>query len=261
MVKHPAPRPLQALRHGVAFALTMAACSVAGTAWASDIEFVVDRADGAIYIRNTADTTQVFDGYSIESPGESLIVAGWSSVTDNYDASGNQSVDSTADWFVLGTPSAGNVAEASPIEGSGSLAAGQVVSLGLFFDTNLLEGLIVSTSANGTTSDQFLAFFRNLEADYDADLDVDADDYGIFSTTFGSTVDLRADGNNDGIVDAADYTVWRDSPSLSLSSASLVADLPASLGTAIPEPAAVWLAGFAVATLSSSRRRLCQTAG
>ena len=29
-------------------------------------------------------------------------------------------------------------------------------------------------------------------------------------TTFGSTTDLRADGNQNSIVDAADYTIWRD---------------------------------------------------
>lgn len=241
-------------RHPVtAFTLLVLVFSVVGLASGSEIEFIVDRADGAVYIRNTASTARVFDGYSIESPGESLIVGAWSSVADNYDLSGNQSVDSTANWFVLGTPTAENVAEASPVEGSGSLAPGQVVSLGLFFDTNLFEGLIVTTSANGTTSDPFLAFFRNLEADYDADLDVDEDDYGIFADTFGSTIDPRADGNNDGVVDAIDYTVWRDSPSLSLAT---TAGLPASLGSAIPEPASAWMAGLAL--LSSMRRRRAQ---
>lgn len=224
------------------------------TCWGAEIELVVDRADGAIYLRSVAATTQVFDGYSIESPGDSLTVSGWSSVSDFYDASGDQSVDATAEWFVIGTPTAASVSEVSPIAGSGSLAPGQVVSLGLLFDLGGVEGLIATTTANETVSDPFLAFFRNLEADYDADLDVDQDDYGVFASTFGSTVDLRADGNDDGVVDAADYTVWRDSPSLSLAPTASPVSVAASFGAAIPEPASVAMLAIGLAGLSSTRR-------
>ncbi|TWT36423.1 hypothetical protein KOR34_13280 [Posidoniimonas corsicana] len=46
--------------------------------------------------------------------------------------------------------------------------------------------------------------------DYDADGFVTASDHALWRSTYGSTTDLRADGNRDGRVDAADYTVWRD---------------------------------------------------
>jgi hypothetical protein len=34
-------------------------------------------------------------------------------------------------------------------------------------------------------------------------------DYQIWRASFGSTTDLRADANRDGLVDALDYVIWR----------------------------------------------------
>jgi hypothetical protein len=53
---------------------------------------------------------------------------------------------------------------------------------------------------------------KNLGAiagDFDQSAAVDAGDYDAWRTSFGSTTDLRADGNHNGVVDAADYVVWR----------------------------------------------------
>ena len=35
-------------------------------------------------------------------------------------------------------------------------------------------------------------------------------DYTIWADTYGSTTDLRADGNGDGTITDADYTIWAD---------------------------------------------------
>jgi hypothetical protein len=63
--------------------------AVAGT-----IEFVVNRVDGAVFIKNSGVTPSVIDGYTIFSPSDALIVAGWTPIAGNYDFSGDQSVDS-----------------------------------------------------------------------------------------------------------------------------------------------------------------------
>jgi hypothetical protein len=45
--------------------------------------------------------------------------------------------------------------------------------------------------------------------DYNRDGAVDAADYTVWRDTLGSTTDLRADGNGDGIIDATDYMNWK----------------------------------------------------
>ena len=49
-----------------------------------------------------------------------------------------------------------------------------------------------------------------LAGDYDADGDVDSDDYLVWQESFGTVAaGLPADGNGNGTIDAADYVVWR----------------------------------------------------
>jgi hypothetical protein len=57
--------------------------------------------------------------------------------------------------------------------------------------------------------------FRKTQGDYKDDEKIDGDsvslllDYGIWRSTFGSTTDLRADGDKSGVIDTPDYNVWR----------------------------------------------------
>ncbi|TWT78310.1 CotH protein [Posidoniimonas polymericola] len=51
---------------------------------------------------------------------------------------------------------------------------------------------------------------RSLPGDYDSNGLVERADYDVWRATYGSTTDLRADGNGDSVVNSADYAYWRD---------------------------------------------------
>ncbi|MEZ6098270.1 MAG: dockerin type I domain-containing protein [Pirellulaceae bacterium] len=80
--------------------------------------------------------------------------------------------------------------------------------------------------------------------DYNGNGTVDAADYTVWKDSFGSTTALAADGNGDGTVDAADYTVWKDNCGIGAGVAS------------VPEPAAgaTWMA-IALSSLLAFRNR------
>jgi serine/threonine protein kinase len=67
----------------------------------------------------------------------------------------------------------------------------------------------------------------NVPGDYNKDGSVSDTDYGIWRAAFGATgLGLSADGNGNGIVDAADYVLWRKNR------ATFAAVVPATLASA-----------------------------
>lgn len=89
---------------------------------------------------------------------------------------------------------------------------------------------------------------ETLVGDYNLDGVVDAADYLVWKTAFGlnhETALVPADGNGDGVVDAADYTIWRNN-------LGATASVPlASLNAAqVPEPGSfVLIVGIASALI------------
>jgi GH35 family endo-1,4-beta-xylanase len=85
--------------------------------------------------------------------------------------------------------------------------------------------------------------------DYNGDGIVDASDYTIWRQTFGSTSDLRADGNGDGMIDNADYSIWS-------SNYGLTYPLGGSGATAeVPEPTSVLLLGIGLTGIAAFSRK------
>ena len=84
-----------------------------------------------------------------------------------------------------------------------------------------------------------------LAGDYNGDGVVDAADYTVWRDTNGSEVLLAADGDGDNIVDADDYNIWVTNYGASLPSSSV----------AIPEPIALVLALTSICCSMARRRR------
>jgi hypothetical protein len=71
----------------------------------------------------------------------------------------------------------------------------------------LLFGLVESLDPDFFKDRMFPAL---APGDYNADGLVDAVDYSLWRSTFGSQSILAADGNGNGLIDTADYVIWRN---------------------------------------------------
>lgn len=94
-----------------------------------------------------------------------------------------------------------------------------------------------------------------LPGDYNLDDVVDAADYTVWRDTLGSLTALAADGSGNDIVDAADYGVWLDHFGESI--AGLTGEASA-LGAptdsvSVPEPASIVLLAWWMTTLAAAR--------
>ncbi|MCA9184826.1 MAG: autotransporter-associated beta strand repeat-containing protein [Pirellulaceae bacterium] len=79
-----------------------------------------------------------------------------------------------------------------------------------------------------------------LAGDYNGNGTVDAADYTVWKDTFSSDADLAADGNGNGMIDAADYTIWKDNFGNTRNGVATVT---------VPEPASAVLAIVALLAL------------
>lgn len=87
-----------------------------------------------------------------------------------------------------------------------------------------------------------------INADYNSDGVVDAGDYSVWRDSFGLTgKSLAADGNGDGVVDDKDYTHWRNY--FGASAGGGAGRAATMRGVAAPEPASAGLGAFLLATI------------
>jgi hypothetical protein len=168
---------------------------------------LVDPNSGSSVLRNSTTEPITFHAYTIHDSVASLRPDDWFSLQDQgYD---NQI------WFET-PPTATQLTELT-IASETTLAPGQVVYLGELADPNLIEDLTFEylNFESGVQSVGSVLFAESvvppLPGDYNGDLVVDAADYTSWRDSLGGSVDSfqGADGNGDGTVDAADYKLWK----------------------------------------------------
>ena len=204
------------------------------------------------------DTTSDFDlnSYEILSASGALNPAGWQSL----DAQNVDAVDGTDDGDIAGDSIGEGWDEATNVDafalsevfltGSTLLAAGESLNLGSLYNTGMNQDLQFSFTEldRSLVATGLISYVTGggLDGDYNGDGVVDAGDYTVWRDTLNSTgPDLPADGNNDMVVDSQDYDIWRSNFGASQAAANLGA-------TSVPEPSSVLL--LLGATLIAVRR-------
>ncbi len=193
------------------------------------LKLIVDTVTGETTLvgRPTGDVEVNY--YQITSAGNSLNATGWSSFDD-------QNLQNAA-WLEAGGSGPHSLAEGL-LEGSTTVLADASMPLGLGYNTaiNARDLVFAYRVESGQIYQGTVEYL--IAGDYDGNGIVEAADYTIWRQQFGSSGtpgEFAADGNRDGTVNAADYTVWRDNLG-----ASVAATL-ATGATSVPEPGACCL--------------------
>ncbi len=205
--------------------------------------------DGEFLIWSEGPGSFNLSGYTLTSPSQNLITGNWLSITNFYDANSGGLVDSDDNWSIISQTSA-DLSEGEFNGNGGLLQPNLPISLGNIWPLTAPRSLTL-TAIDGNVAAHSVDVAFITPGDYDADEDVDLDDYAIWRANFGSVsagLFTVGDGNADGFVDAADYTVWRDNlsgPSSGAASLSLLVPY------AVPEPTSTVLLALGAVVITS----------
>jgi hypothetical protein len=124
--------------------------------------------------------------------------------------------------------------------------------------TEQLDSTQINTALTATNFARPIPI-EELAGDYNGDDVVNAADYTVWRDTLGRTgSNLPADGNRNGQVDAADYTLWKSNfgDLVGSGGGNLIGEVWVADGAnAVPEPGASAMAGVVLVWVASIRRR------
>ncbi|QDU55522.1 matrixin family metalloprotease [Aeoliella mucimassa] len=197
----------------------------------NNVVLSVDPDTGLAKLTNESNTTIQFNGYSIQSESGSLLADSWESLE-------KQGIENWAESFTTSE----TVAEYDSTMLT-ELAPYEVLELGYLFDVDGVQDLTLSfvmesrrvSHSGDLLFEEVVYELASLPGDYNSDGIVDLADYTLWRDSLGATgLKLAADGNRDFIVDAADYDVWK-------SQFGQVLDSTGPSEAQVPEPTGVWL--------------------
>jgi hypothetical protein len=212
---------------------------------------------GEVSIFNSASESLTFDYYNVASAAGALDPEGWNSLDEqNVDAIGGAGGQS---WDVLGPADDSEVTEGFLLGGS-TLAAGASLNLGKLFDPSVLgkrnngdltfefalqSSDLITGSINYITPPPLLG-------DYNDDGVVNAADYTVWRDNLGSNITLPNEATTPGVVNQADYDQWKARFGNAIGSGSLAA-------AGVPEPSTLLLvASVGALVLALKPRRPCK---
>jgi glucose/arabinose dehydrogenase len=204
----------------------------------------VNLATGEAVLLNRTPFAQEVEGYTITSPTGSLNSGEW----DSFEAQG---VDD-GDW--LASPPRDDNTRLTEFQEDGTTTFDDQspYSLGNVFQDGVNQDLTFEflLAGEGTLREGRVVYF--LPGDYNGDLVVDAADFTLWRDTLGQEgYRMAADGDGDLVVGTSDYNVWKSHFGLSLAGAGA----GSVGGTAVPEPASWALAAVAaIACVACTRR-------
>lgn len=240
-------------------AAQLAVASRAENLAAAAVEVQLFPLTGDVRLANPNATTFDFVFYELTSPAGVFtgVPADWTSITDTYDSGSNSAFTSDSQWVEF-SADANSVSEGL-FSGAGHLAANRSIGLGAIWNPELVKPNDIEVTILGGDSLAVDAVkVISLLGDYNLDLVIDASDYTVWRDNFGSTAFPHADGNFNGVVDAADYMVWRDHFGDTLVGSGFGASTTSGGGLAaiaVPEPATTFLAFLAVVLMACGRTR------
>ncbi|TWT35296.1 hypothetical protein KOR34_01840 [Posidoniimonas corsicana] len=227
----------------------------AGPVPLDSLGITVNTVTGGVTLSNANAAPIDLNYYRVSSAAGALNAEGWVSLDE-------QGIDSTGpgegeSWDELGEPGPTVVSEAYLLAGT-SVGPGSELPLGNLFDPSVfgagadgdLQFRFGLPGAELQDGDVTYVTPDPLDGDFNDDGQVDAADYTVWRDSLGSTTDLTADGDGDGVVDNDDYLIWRWGYGAAAESVSQAA---------APEPAAVALSVVGLVVVAVGRGRSTAT--
>lgn len=209
----------------------------------------VDTNTGNITLKNESAIAVEIEAYTITSAAGSLNTS-WNGLSDTV-ANWQKNISTENALAELSALDLGSNpgAPLAPL----TIHSGATYDLGTAFNMGGTEDLafsfLLTSDIAGNGFAGVVRYLSGVAGDYNGDGMVNLADYTVWRDTLGSTTDLRADGNNSGGIEAGDYSVWKSNFGLG-SGGALVAS-----NSQVPEPASLVLVSVLLAIGVAARRR------